>query len=154
MACPARRARRWQRTNSLAGGRSIRPARHRYEPAAWPPPADGASEGLDADAAIHGAAERLAAKVAQDPIDDYRYTTDALIAESTDQRHASDRAGLGATTFVQKLPSSKGSTSRQPPAVWERGFTLCANGAGILVCHPRQVMRQRRLARARLAVHH
>ncbi|MGH3824641.1 MAG: hypothetical protein ACRDRA_17675 [Pseudonocardiaceae bacterium] len=59
----------------------------------WRHAAGGASEGLDAEAAMRGAAEGLAAKLAQDPMDDYRYTTDALIAEFTDQRHASDGAG-------------------------------------------------------------
>jgi hypothetical protein len=43
-------------------------------------------EGLDADAAMRRAAQALAAKATQDPMDDYRYTTHALINELSSQR--------------------------------------------------------------------
>ena len=54
----------------------------------WQHAAAGANEGLDADAAMHRAAVHLAAKAAQDPMDDDRYTAQALIAELATQRQA------------------------------------------------------------------
>jgi hypothetical protein len=54
----------------------------------WQHAAAGATEGLDADAAIHRAAVHLAATAAQDPMDDDRYTMQALIAELAAQRQA------------------------------------------------------------------
>jgi len=54
----------------------------------WRHAAAGVDEGLDADTAMRRAAEHLAAKAPQDPMDDYRYTTHALVAELSSQRHA------------------------------------------------------------------
>lgn len=54
----------------------------------WRHAAAGADEGLDADMALRHAAEHLAAKVTQDPMDDDRYTTHALLAELDAQRQA------------------------------------------------------------------
>lgn len=54
----------------------------------WQHAAAGVTEGLDADAAVHRAAVHLAAKAAQDPMDDDRYTAQALIAELAAQRQA------------------------------------------------------------------
>jgi conjugative relaxase-like TrwC/TraI family protein len=60
----------------------------------WRHAAAGVTEGLDADAAVRLAAERLAAKAPQDPMDDYRYTAHALIAELATQRQVGDGARL------------------------------------------------------------
>ncbi|MGH4010014.1 MAG: hypothetical protein ACRDTH_17990, partial [Pseudonocardiaceae bacterium] len=49
----------------------------------WRHAAAGVDEGLDADMAVRCAAEHLAA---QDPMDDYRYTAHALVAELSNQR--------------------------------------------------------------------
>jgi len=58
----------------------------------WRHAAAGAHEGLDADTAVRRAAEHLAAKATQDPMDDDRYTAYALIAELTAQRDAGSGA--------------------------------------------------------------
>jgi hypothetical protein len=54
----------------------------------WRHAAAGVDEGLDVDTAVRRAAEHLAAKAAQDPMDDYRYTAHALVAELSNQRQA------------------------------------------------------------------
>ena len=54
----------------------------------WRHAAAGLDEGLDADTAMRRAAEHLAAKATQDPMDDYRYTTNALVGELATQRQA------------------------------------------------------------------
>ncbi|MGH3826070.1 MAG: ATP-dependent DNA helicase, partial [Pseudonocardiaceae bacterium] len=58
----------------------------------WRNAAAGVEEGLDADTALRRAAEHLAAKAPQDPMDDYRYTTHALLAELDAQRQAGGSA--------------------------------------------------------------
>lgn len=58
----------------------------------WRHAAAGAHEELDADAAVRRAAEHLAAKATQDPMDDDRYTAYALITELAAQRDAGSGA--------------------------------------------------------------
>ncbi|MGH3935619.1 MAG: MobF family relaxase, partial [Pseudonocardiaceae bacterium] len=59
----------------------------------WRHAAAGVDEGLDVDTAMRRAVEHLAAKAVQDPMDDYRYITHALVAELDAQRHAAGGAG-------------------------------------------------------------
>lgn len=54
----------------------------------WRHAAAGVDEGLDVDTAVRHAAEHLAAKATQDPMDDYRYTEHALVAELSSQRQS------------------------------------------------------------------
>jgi conjugative relaxase-like TrwC/TraI family protein len=77
----------------------------------WRHAAAGADEGLDADAALRLAAERLAAKLTRDPMDDDRYTTHALLAELDAQR----QAGSGARPALPWLARPDHATLRDTP---------------------------------------
>lgn len=77
----------------------------------WRHAAAGAEEGLDVDTALRRAAEYLAAKAPQDPMDDDRYTTHALLAELDTQR----QAGGGARPAVPWLARPDYAALRDDP---------------------------------------
>jgi hypothetical protein len=77
----------------------------------WRHAAAGVDEGLAADTALRHAAEHLAAKVAQDPMDDDRYTTHALLAELD----AQCQAGSGARPALPWLARPDHAALRDTP---------------------------------------
>lgn len=77
----------------------------------WRHATAGAHEGLDVDAALRRAAEHLAAKAPQDPMDDDRYTTHALLAELAAQR----QAGGGVRPVLPWLARPDYATLRDTP---------------------------------------